>query len=115
MREISAVEPRAVAGRLRTPLHAMLGHVKLVAAKRLSDRGRQRLEQLEVQVRLLAQRLDGPAGPGTQGRVAMDPTVTVRQVISELDAVLTEEGSRLPAAAPSTSVRTQAPFPTLRA
>jgi hypothetical protein len=87
--------------------------VKLVAAKRLSDRGRQRLEQL--QVRLLAQLLDGPTGPGAQGRVAMDPTVTVRHVISELDAVLTEEGSRLPATAPSTSVRTQAPSPTPRA
>ena len=87
----------------------MLGHVELVAAKRLSDRGRQRLEQLEVQVRLLAQLLDGSTGPGAQGRVAADPTVTVRYVISELDAVLTEEGSRLPADAPSASVQTPVP------
>ena len=98
-----------------TPLHAMLGHVELVAAKRLSDRGRQRLERLEVQVRLLTQLLDGPTGPGAQGRVAVDPTVTVRYVIFELDAVLTEEGSRLPADAPSASVRTPVPSPILRA
>ena len=91
--EAYAVEPPATAGRSRSPLHAMLGHVELVAAKRLSDRGRRRLKQLEVRVRLLTRLLDAPTAGDDPPSAPVDP-ITLRQMIWELDAVLNEEGSR---------------------
>ena len=109
------MEPPATAGRPRSPLHAMLGHVELVAAKRLSDRGRRRLEQLEVRVRLLTRLLDAPTAGADQSSAPVDP-ITLSQVISELDAVLTEEGSRpLFRDGPSTAFRTPALCQTPRA
>jgi len=74
----------------------MLGHIELLAVKRLSDRGRQRLEILEARLRLVMRLLDTCDGLRAQARLAhVDAGRTIRDVVGELDAVLTDEASRL--------------------
>lgn len=80
----------AVAHDLRTPLHAMLGHTRLLAVESLTDAGRHRLEVIEAQIHWMATLLDGclplPASPR---RVTMvDLNATIHDVIAELDGLL---------------------------
>ena len=81
---------------LRTPLTVMLAHMQLLAVKRLSSSGRQRLEVLEIQIRLLMQLLDrcGAARQPVRRLAPIDLSVTIEDVLSEFDAVLQEEASR---------------------
>ena len=80
----------AVAHDLRTPLNVMLGHMQLLAVERLSDTGRQRLGILERQIRRMMRLLDSCSGQHSDITcpVPVDLSVMVRNVVSELDALL---------------------------
>ena len=84
----------AVAHDLRTPLNVMLGHMQLLAVERLSDTGRQRLGVLERQIRRMMRLLDSCSGqhPDITCPVPVDLSVMVRNVVSELDALLERRG-----------------------
>ena len=80
----------AVAHDLRAPLHAMLGHTRLLSVETLTDAGRHRLEVIEAQIHWMASLLDGclpqPAGP--RRATLVDLNVTIHDVLVELDGML---------------------------
>jgi signal transduction histidine kinase len=80
----------AVAHDLRTPLNVMLGHMQLLAVERLSDTGRQRLGILERQILRMMRLLDSCSAQQSDitCRIPVDLRVMVRNVVSELDALL---------------------------
>jgi signal transduction histidine kinase len=84
----------AVAHDLRTPLNVMLGHMQLLAVERLSDTARQRLGVLERQIRRMMRLLDTYSGQHSDisGPLPMDLSVMIRNVVSELDALLERRG-----------------------
>lgn len=83
----------AVAHDLRTPLNVMLGHMQLLSVEQLSESGRQRLRVLEAQVRRMMRLLDGCGDEAPVLRLApVDLAAMIRNVVSELDAVLEQQG-----------------------
>jgi len=81
---------------LRAPLALMLAHMQLLAVKRLSDSGRLRLHALDAQVRLLMRLLETSRAtrPQVTPLQRLNLSVSINEVVSELDAVLTDEASR---------------------
>ena len=85
----------AVAHDLRTPLNVMLGHMQLLAAERLGETARHRIEVLEAQIRRMMRLLDSCSGQRPH-HVApparVDLSVMIRNVVVELDAMLERRG-----------------------
>lgn len=78
-----------VAHDLRTPLNVVLAHVRLLAAERLSDFGRRRLDIMEIQIQRMARLLDSVGQPNRLARTTLvDLNATIQDVVSELQAVL---------------------------
>jgi hypothetical protein len=89
------MEVAAVAPEFDCPLFGTLEHLQLLAGKRLSDAGRQRLEGLEARLRLLATLLDhGKAQAGRARAAIIDVRAVFRNIVAELDAVLDDEAPR---------------------
>ena len=84
----------AVAHDLRNPLNVMLGHMQLLAAERLSDTARRRLEVLEAQIRRMLRLLDSCSARrlATTSLASVDVGMMIRNVVSELDALLEHRG-----------------------
>jgi signal transduction histidine kinase len=84
------MDVNAVAHDLRTPLNVMLGHMQLLAVERLSDTRRQRLGVLERQILWMMRLLDSCSAQQSDisCRIPVDLRVMVRNVVSELDALL---------------------------
>jgi signal transduction histidine kinase len=80
----------AVAHDLRAPLNVMLGYMQLLAVERLSDTGRKRLEILEAQIRRMIRLLDSCSEEAARVPylAPVDLSATIRNVVSELNAVL---------------------------
>jgi signal transduction histidine kinase len=80
----------AVAHDLRAPLHAMLGHTRLLAVETLTDAGRHRLEVIEGQIHWMTTLINGclpqPAHPRCVSLV--DLNATLHDVLVELDGML---------------------------
>jgi hypothetical protein len=80
---------------LRFPLAATLAHIQLIAVKRLSDAGRRRLYALDAQTRFLMWLLETRTTRCAQVTLAhVDLSAMIGEVVSELDAVLSDEASR---------------------
>ena len=79
-----------VAHDLRTPLNVVLAHVRLLAAERLSDFGRRRLDIMEIQIQRMARLLDSCVGQPNRlaWTTLVDLNATIQNVVSELQAVL---------------------------
>ena len=84
----------AVAHDLRTPLNVMLGHMQLLAIEQLSDTARRRVEVIEAQIGRMMRLLDSCSGPRleTTSLAPVDLRVMIRNVVSELDALLEQRG-----------------------
>lgn len=80
----------AVAHDLRAPLHAMLGHTRLLAVESLTDVGRHRLEVIEAQIHWMATLIDGclPHPASARRNTLVDLNATIRDVLVELDGML---------------------------
>src|SRR5262245_7554570 len=83
-----------VSHELRTPLHVMLVHLRLLASDGLSADGCTHLAIVESQVRRMMRLLATGATPaGNQiVRSQIDIGIAIRNVVSELDAVLQRRG-----------------------
>jgi len=83
-----------VSHELRTPLHVMLVHLRLLASDSLSADGCSHLAIVESQVRRMMRLLETGATPARDQivRSQIDVGVTIRNVVSELDAVLQRRG-----------------------
>ena len=86
-----------VAHDLRAPLNMMLPYLQLLAFEPLSADGRTRLTVLEEQVRRMMRLLDRYTGvlPHVTSLAPVDVGVTIRNVMSELDALLERRGIQL--------------------
>jgi two-component system, OmpR family, sensor histidine kinase BaeS len=83
-----------VAHDLRTPLHVMLVHLRLLTSETLSASGRTRLGVLESQVRRMIRLLDNGATP-SHDQIScskVDIGLTIRSVVSELEALFERRG-----------------------
>ena len=79
----------AVAHDLRAALHVMHGHMQLLALEDLGDTGRKRLEVLEAQVLRMKRLLDSSSSQSDAGGLGpVDLNITIRNVMSELEALL---------------------------
>jgi signal transduction histidine kinase len=84
----------AVAHDLRTPLHVMLIHLRLLSSEGLNTTGRTHLSVLESQVRRMMRLLDrGTSASRDQISLSLvDLDVTIRNVVSELEPVFERRG-----------------------
>jgi signal transduction histidine kinase len=96
------VDFNAVAHDLRTPLNVMLAHMQLLAVEGLSETGRRRLGVLETQIRRMMRLLDSCSGQQTEVTCAapVDLNEVIRNVVTELDAMLNRRGAEIRFAVP---------------
>jgi signal transduction histidine kinase len=92
--EITTMDFAAVAHDLRTPLHVMLVHLRLLTSEGVSAGGRTHVAILESQVRRMMRLLDSSAAPARdQISVSLvDIGVTIRNIVSELEPVFERRG-----------------------
>jgi signal transduction histidine kinase len=82
-----------VAHDLRASLHVMLVQLRLLTSEGLSESGRIRLDVLESQLRRMTRLLDSDAAARDQLVLSpIDIGVTIRNVVSELEAVFERRG-----------------------
>lgn len=84
----------AVAHDLRTPLHVMLVHLRLLTAEGVSTAGRTHVAILESQVRRMMRLLDSGAS-STHDPISLslvDIGVAIRNIVSELEPVFERQG-----------------------